>query len=133
MFVNCGFNSNKVGFVIDNSLGDKPNSAHGSAIGCTFNHQDSNNGYAIKIINSTPGYVFEGCQIFYGKTLLDNAEGIVFTGCNFGSNEGIEINSGKTVLYNGCIFGSSPALNKNNNNYTKFVNCFTRNGSTITL
>lgn len=133
MFVNCGFNSNKVGFVIDNSLGDKPNNAHGSAIGCTFNHQDSNNGYAIKIINSTPGYVFEGCQIFYGKTLLENAEGIVFTGCNFGSNEGIEINSGKTVLYNGCVFGSSPALSKNNNSYTKFVNCFTRNGSTITL
>lgn len=132
MFVNCGFNSNKVGFVIDNSLGDKTNNAHGSAIGCTFNHQDGNNGYAIKVINSTPGYIFEGCQIFYGKTLIENSEGIVFIGCNFGSNEGIEINSGKTVLYNGCVFGTNPNITKTNNSYTRFANCYTRSGSTVT-
>ena len=38
VFVNCGFNSNITGFLIDNSRGQSNNNSHGSAIGCTFNH-----------------------------------------------------------------------------------------------
>ena len=134
MFVNCGFNSNKLGFVIDNTNGDKPNNAHGSAVGCTFNHQNTNDnpGYAIMVINTSTGFVFEGCQIFYGKTLLTNSGGVVFTGCNFGSTEGIEIEGGGSILYNGCMFGSMPKISVTNNNSAYFVNCYLRKGGIVT-
>ena len=131
MFVNCAFNSNKVGFLIDNSNGDKPNNAHGSAIGCTFNHQDNNNGYAIKIYNTNTGFIFEGCQIFYGKTLIDNSSGIVFSACNFGRTEGIEINKGKIVIYDSCVFGSAPNVSITNNDYVIFDNCYVRSGEKV--
>ena len=131
MFVNCAFNSNKVGFVIDNSSGDMPNNAHGSAVGCTFNHMDNNEGYSIKIYNTNNGFVFEGCQIFYGKTLIDQSSGIVFTGCNYGRGEGIEVNKGGTVLFNGCLFGSAPKVTITDNKYTHFVECYLRSGEKI--
>ena len=131
MFVNCSFSQNKVGFLIDNSNGDMPNNAHGSAIGCTFNHQDSNNGYAIEIHTTSNGFIFEGCQIFYGKTRLDNAKGIVFTGCNFGRSEGIEINGGGTNLFNSCVFGTAPQVTISNNEYTRFDNCYLRSGDAL--
>ena len=129
MFVNCAFNSNKVGFVIDNSNNDMPNNAHGSAIGCTFNHLDNNNGYGFKIINVANGFIFEGCQIFYSKTYIKNSQGIVFSGCNFGRNEGIEVDGGGTVLYNSCVFGSAPVVSINNNSNVRFSNCYLRSGA----
>ena len=131
MFVNCAFNSNKVGFVINNSKGDKPNNSHGSAIGCTFNHLDGNNGYAINIHSASSGFIFEGCQIFFGKTRIENSIGIVFSGCNLGSGEVIEVKDGGTVLYSGCMFGKAPKVSIVNNEYVRFDNCYLRSGEKL--
>lgn len=131
MFVNCAFNKNQVAFIIDNSKGDQKNTAHGSVLGCTFNHSGDNMGYAIQIYNSNIGYIFEGCQFFYSKILLDNAAGIVFTSCNFGTEEGIEINRGGTILFSNCVFGSAPIVAIENNYYTHFNDCYLRSGQPL--
>lgn len=133
MFVNCAFNSNKVGFVIDNSKGDQKNTAHGSVVGCTFNHSGNNTGYGIQIYNSNVGFIFEGCQFFYSKILLENAAGIVFNGCNFGRGEGIEIKNGGTILFSNCVFGSAPVVTIENNDYTRFIHCYLRSGQLLDI
>ena len=58
VFVNCGFTSNKTGFVIDNSDGKANNQAHGCAVGCTFNHSDDNHGIGIAVYGAKWGYLF---------------------------------------------------------------------------
>lgn len=78
------------------------------------------------------GFVFEGCQIFYAKTFIENAEGILFANCNLGRDEGIQINGGGTILYNARMFGSKPNIIITNNKYTKFVDCYVRSGEMIT-
>ena len=72
IFVNCDFSSNtEYGFVIDNSQGQSPNNAHGSCVGCVFNHEfhngTSNSGTGILIMNAQHGFIFTGCQIFFSK------------------------------------------------------------------
>ena len=131
MFVNCAFNSNVIGFMIDNSKSDQINTAHGSVVGCTFNHSGSNTGYAIKIYNTSVGFIFEGCQFFYSKILLDRASGIVFAGCNFGRGEGLEINQGGAILFNNCVYGTAPVVTIVDNEYTHFNDCYLRSGESI--
>ena len=126
MFVNCAFNSNKVGFMIDNKDGNKPNNGHGSAIGCTFNHTDNNNGYAFKLYNAKSGFIFEGCQVFYGKTLIERSDGIAFTSCNFGRAESVTVKKGGVVLFSNCMFGSQPNIMISDNDHTHFDNCYVR-------
>lgn len=132
MFSNCSFTGNKIGFVIDGSDSSKTNLAHGSVVGCTFNHSGSNTGIGIKITNITHGFIFSGCQIFYSKIELKDAQGVVFSNCNFGRNEGILVNGGGALLFDGCMFGTSPLLEKNDNELVRFSNCYVRsNGEEV--
>lgn len=133
VFTNCGFNSNKTAFLIDNSKGQSINDSHGSAVGCTFNHSGKNEGIGIQVLGAKNGYVFSGCQIFYSKIVLDDAAGIVFCGLNFGREEDIIIRGGGSVIFSDCVYGTNPVIDIKNNEHVKFSNCYLRQGTEITL
>ena len=78
-YVSCQWNANYTGFQMKN---DGSNPAHGGCNGCTFNHNDNQ---AIQIDNCVNGWTFEGCQIFYGKIVLNESKGVIFNGNVWGS------------------------------------------------
>ena len=134
VFVNCGFNGNKTGFLIDNSQGQSNNNSHGSAVGCTFNHTDGNGGVGIKILGATSGYSFTGCQLFFSHIVLENSYNIVFSGLNTGRQVEIHIRGGKLTMFTDCSFGPMPdAITVEDNELVKFVNCWTRDGQPVDL
>jgi len=53
-----------------------PNNAHGSIVGCLLNHATK---YAIQAIDVTNGFIFDGCNIFYGEIYLKNSSGVIIT------------------------------------------------------
>lgn len=132
IFVNCDFSSNKLGFLMDNSQSQSPNNSHGSAIGCVFNHSDSNSGTGIKILNCDSGYVFTGCQIFYSKIEIEDSDGVVVSDSNFGlSNCDISVNGGGTVLFTNNMHQGTPTISIQNNSYVRFVNCYNRSTGAV--
>lgn len=133
IFVNCDFSTNKIGFLMDNSQGQSPNNSHGSAIGCIFNHADSNNGIGIKILNCDNGFIFDGCQIFFSQVYIEDSDGIVISSSNFGSdNITITISGGNTVLFANNMHQGSPTISITDNTKVHFVNCYNRStGATI--
>lgn len=133
LFVNCGINSNITGFVIDNGDSLIYNDSHGSVVGCTFNHSGSNSGIAIKLVGVTNGYVFDGCQVFYGKIDMKNSVGVQFSNCNIGRQVPIDVDGGGVILFNGNIFVSTPTVTKTNSPIIKTTNCYAYDGSIITI
>ncbi|MBQ8358162.1 MAG: hypothetical protein IJX39_10230 [Clostridia bacterium] len=132
VFVNCGFNANRTAFVIDNAEGQSCNNSHGSAIGCTFNHSGDNKGIGIMILGAKNGYVFSGCQMFYSKIILENAEGITFNAMNFSKNMEISVKGGGLILFTDSVFSKRPtSVSVTDNSLVKFINCFTREGEEI--
>lgn len=129
VFVNCAF-AGVVGFVIDNSGEDKRNNAHGSCVGCTFNHIDYmhdqahlGNGNAVFVKNSQNGFIFNDCQMFYGNIRVENSAGMSFNGCLLGGNPPTVTVIGSTpAFFNGCTFMQQPTINVNAS--TKMNNCY---------
>lgn len=116
-FTNCTFHGT-VGFLIDNSNNQSNNNAHGSVVGCTFNHIDNWNnpsvlgmGTAIKILNAANGYIFTGCQLWYGGIDIQNSRGIVLSDCLIGGNHpSIKITGSYFNSLQNCIFHATPDL-----------------------
>jgi hypothetical protein len=132
VFTNCGFNSNTTGFLIDNSHGQSNNNSHGSAVGCTFNHSDHNQGIGIQVLGATSGYVFSGGQMFFSKIVIENSEGITFDAFNYGKNMDISVKGGKITMFINSVFSNAPAsINVENNKLVKFIHCFTRDGEAV--
>lgn len=132
MFLNCGFNANVTGFVIDNSKNQSQNNSHGSAVGCTFNHSDDNRGVGIALYGAQWGYVFSGCQMFYSKIIIENSFGIQFTGMNFGRNMDISVKGGGVVSFQGSVFQSLPArFESEGSAVVRCDGCYTRDGDVI--
>ena len=129
-FVNCGFDSNTVGFLIDNSEKQSRNNSHGSVVGCTFNHSDSNKGIGIKVLGATYGYVFNACQLWASEVLVENSNNILFSNFGFG-DVNIKVSGGQLVMFSSCVFFEEPKLDVTEN--VKIVNCFTRYGSEVTI
>ena len=129
VFTACTFHGVK-GFVIDNSNNDKRNCAHGSVIGCTFNHIDNANrastlggGNAIEIKGITNAFVFSGCQLWYGAIDISNSRGVSFSNCLLGGNApAITVSGDYGVTFCGCTFHQMPELNVNAG--TKFDSCY---------
>ena len=130
-FVNCGFNANKIGYLIDNSRGQSNNNSHGSVVGCTFNHSDSNKGIGIILQGAANGYVFSGCQMFYSKIVVENSKNILFTGFNFGAKMEISIKDSGLVMFSGNMFLGEPSISAENVESLKIINCFNKDGSEI--
>lgn len=133
MFLNCGFDDNVTGFLIDNRAKQSPNNSHGSAVGCTFNHSDNNNGIGIQVLGAAHGYVFSGCQIFFSKIVLENASGIIFNSINLGRKTDIFVTGGDITLFTGCVFQLKVPITVTDNGNVKFINCYTRDGETVDL
>lgn len=128
-FVNCCFSANGTGFVIDNTDGQAPNCAHGSAVGCTFHHSDHNEGVGIYIKDATPGFVFSGGNLGFSKIVLENADAIVFNGFNFLRHVAISISGGTLTLFSGCAFHATPTLSVENNDAVHFDSCYMQDGT----
>ena len=132
VFTNCDFSTCKLGFLMDNSQSQSPNNSHGSCIGCVFNHTDSNTGTGISILNCANGFIFEGCQIFFSQINIEDSDGIVFSGCNFGAtNCDITIDGGGAILFLGNMHQTDPTKTITNNNHVIFANCYVRNTGTV--
>lgn len=134
IFTNCDFSTCKLGFLMDNSQSQSPNAAHGSCVGCVFNHTDNNTGIGISILNTTAGFIFDGCQIFFSQINIEDSDGIVFSSCNFGStNCDITIDGGGAVLFLGNMHQTDPTKTITNNNHVIFANCYVKStGALVT-
>ena len=124
----CGFDSNGWGFIV----GGTNNNGHGSAVGCSFNHNDVNAIYMEKVYF---GYIFSGCQVHDGCIRIDDkSKGTLFNGCNFG-NKVILSKSGTHPAYCvGSTFSTDPKENaeyQNTDNSLRFINCFNFNTGEI--
>lgn len=125
VFTACTFHGT-IGFSMDGSR----NSAHGSVVGCTFNHIDNWNrpstlggGTAILVKNAANGFIFTGCQIWYGAIDVRSSRGMAFSDCLIGGNSPeISVTGGYPAFFANCIFHSSPTLTVNS--ATKFDNCY---------
>lgn len=126
VFVNCDFSSCRgVALKMDNSQGQSPNGAHGSCVGCVFNHTANNAGIGIEILGFRPGFTFVGCQIFYSQIHLENSNGIIFDGCNCGyANCDINISGGGTVIFTNNMWEGAIPISIVNNSNVHFVNCY---------
>ena len=131
VFVNCGFDSNTTAFLMDNTDEKSINNSHGSAVGCTFNHSDSNKGIGIQILGANVGYIFSACQMFYSKIVAEDAHGIVFTGFNYGANQDIIIKGGSLIMFTDSVFREMPNVTIENNDAVKFSDCYTRHGEEV--
>lgn len=136
MFVNSHFNMNTIGWY-QYGIGVTPsNLGHGSAIGCIFNHNTSQ---AIWLQAGGNGFVFSGCQIWYGEIILRSLTGITFTGCELG---GVSVpitlygSSSKGHLFSGCRFSIQPTLSLQSSATADgciVKDCYLFDGTAVTL
>lgn len=131
VFTGCAFDANVLGFLMDNGDGKAINNSHGSAVGCTFNHTDDNQGIGIHIINNTAGFVFTGCQVFYSKTVVEHSKGIQFNNMNYGKNEEITVKGEGLVLFSHCAFTNAPTVLREEAPHLRFNQCYTRSGEAL--
>lgn len=141
VFTACTFHG-VIGFLIDNSANNKTNNAHGSCVGCTFNHIDNMNnpselgkGIGIKVLNTVAGFLFANCQIWYGRIHIESSKGIQITGCEIGGLGGseypvLETSGDYMVFVDNCLFQNNPT--KSTSSPTKFTNCWTYDGASVT-
>lgn len=159
-FANCNFSANLVGFYIngvdgkcvmsDGTTNTLRNGGHGNAVGCIIDHSGSNSGVAVYIRSLDSGWLFSGCQIFYGKIYLRGATYTLFTTINFGSSIVLYIygNSGTVQFDNMCvrsgivanvydsngdIIPESSYDDEGNLTRVKFLNAYSSSGAHYTL
>ncbi len=132
-FTACLFQATNTGFLINNSLGDKPNNSHGILNGCTIAHIGGNVKSAITIIGADYGHIINNCQIWYGSVNISNSNGILFSGCEFGrgttgGGATINIDGGNLVMFNGCLFlndiSRPPDITITDNTKVRFGGCY---------
>lgn len=138
LFTACTFHG-VVGFVMDNSSGTKQNGAHGSCVGCTFNHINNMNnveehgmGDAIVVKNMTNGFIFTGCQLWFGEINIQNSRGITFTSCQIGGGTPTITITGSTYpsFFIDCVFHAVPSIIAPDG--TRFIHClYDYDGSAI--
>lgn len=132
VFTSCDFSGNKVGFVMDNTNGNNANGAHGSAVGCTFNHINSNTGIAIKVINESNGFVFTGCQIFYGQIYIEKSKGVIISNSILGANNcDITVKDSTSIIFSNLTCSGDIVKNLSNNISVIFDNCYSRPSGNI--
>ena len=119
-YVSCQWNANNTGFKMEN---DGSNPAHGGCNGCTFNHNDNQ---AIQIDDCVNGWTFEGCQIFYGKIVLNESKGVIFNGNVWGSCRFYSTFTGErhvNLITNTYFQTERNVILSGNDGSTKVVNC----------
>ena len=132
-FSSCSFSANEVGFMIDNEGEKSPNNSHGTVVGCTFNHCGNNEGTAILLHGVSHGFLFTGCQIFYGKIVIKDSVNVVFNALNMGRKTSIDVTGGGLVMFTCCALrkATDTTITVAQNNAVKFINCYTSEGEAI--
>ena len=119
VFTGCTFQGS-IGFLMDNSAGDKRNNSHGSCVGCSFNHESL---YGVLAQGQTNGFVFSGCHFWYSPVKISASRGMAFNGCYFGGDTPrIEVSGSFGAFFANCIFHQSPNISADYN--TKFNACY---------
>jgi len=131
VFVNCGFNANKTGFLVDNRDGRAVNNTHGSAVGCTFNHSVGNAGVGIALYGVSWGFVFSGGQLGFSKIVVENAAGVQFDNMNFLHTVEIAVKGPRPVFFCGDMFFKKPVVTLSDGGAVRFCDCFTVDGETV--
>ena len=134
-FACCTFSSNSIGLILYADNGSPQNNGHGSAVGCSFNH---NTNKGISASNITYGYVFSACNIFYGDIGLTNSSGIIFESCIIMGHSSADnhsdiilLNCSGSVTFNDCIYINEPTITTTNSPYLSFMNCKTIDGEIV--
>lgn len=125
-FIGCHFNANHVGF----HLADGENNGHGSAVGCSFNH---NINISAQFDATTAGYALTGCQFFDGRLVFNNTAGIMISGSEFGTLS-IEANGGgANRIVDSFAVGTVTVTHDMNGNHSelKLINVFRADGSLV--
>lgn len=131
-FVNCDFSDSKsIGFVIDNSNGDKTNNSHGTCVGCSFNHIANNVGLALSLNGVTNGFTFGNCNIFRGSVEIIDSTGIAITDSLFGTSLTITITDSRAIVFSENTFQAAPTVTITRSPYTYFRNCLDRSTGTF--
>ena len=124
-FVNCDFSDSRVvGFVIDNSNGDKTNNSHGTCVGCSFNHIANNTGLALSLNGVTAGFTFGNCNIFRGSVEIINCIGVTITDTLFGKSATITITNSTAIQFANDTFQENPTVTVTGSSYPHFRDCF---------
>ena len=121
-FIGCTIGDNTTGFNIENPAGAE-NNGHGSCVGCSFNHNTS---WAIIASATQNGFLFSGCHVWYGKIFSENAQGIMFSGCTFGTNVSFTINSTSKTMIMDSVFLTEPTIAR-----AKMNGCYTFDGTLL--
>lgn len=135
VFENCSFSNNTVGVYLIGDDGDNSrNNGHGTIVGCTINHSNNNNGFAVicRGIDGN-GFVFDACQIWYGKIQIEESTGIIFSNCMFGAyntdTEIINYTANDLFLMN-CLFKVGATFSGSGGE-THTINCFKFDGEPV--
>lgn len=119
-FSACGFDMNVEGFRLMGGY----NTGHGSAVGCTFNH---NSVRAVRVSGVETGYVFSGCQFHYGCININTGKGILYSGCQFGNDMKYWNYTANPTRFVDCNFSQTPQTEATEYldayNGLRFVNC----------
>lgn len=103
---NCHFDKNVIGYSCDTTSMESANEGHGTAHGCSFNHNDV---YGIHYRSGSHGFMFIGCQIYYGHIYLRSTSGVAFIGCMIGGTNFIFYGGQGHRIIN-CSFSSQPTF-----------------------
>lgn len=136
-FIGCDFSGNTNAFYLNmSSAPDKAtNNGHGSCVGCTFNHNSDNTGYAIIANSIDHGFVFTGCQFWYGKIYSHSAlSPMMFDGCEFrGTADGaFELHNASTIIIANSLFEHEPVRQAIENSRVILTECYLKDGTLIT-
>ncbi len=122
-FIGCTFHGT-IGWLLDNTDNDLTNTGHGTCVGCFFNHIDNWNqsetlggGDAIKIIKGRNGFIFTGCQIWYGFIDIKSSVGISFNSCQIGDGAQyphITQTGSYPTYFSDCLFHQEPVISAAN-------------------
>lgn len=132
-FSSCGLDGNTYGFYMNAEKIESPNNGHGSCVGCTFNHNDT----AIYIRRLNNGFMFSGCQVFFGKIECWISAGVQFANCQFGGGMNILAAYGQVTRFSDCMFANSapPTFKIDGEKRSKIIitDCYDISGNPITF
>lgn len=137
-FAACGFDGNVYGFYAENYLVNgeyiHPNNGHGSATGCTFNHNAEE---AVHVKGIAYGFSFTGCQFFDGVVYLYESCAIMFYGCQFGAIPFVMKYAGTHHIAD-CVFSGMPTFEitpyaNSTREVVKIRDCYNLFGENVSL
>ena len=127
-FSNNHIDKNRVGLVMGNGLND----AHGSFVGCSFNH---NSLYGIALNLLSVGETFTGCNIWYAPIYIKSSRGVILDSCLIGNSaiyaDGNHPSGGVWMICNSMFLGGSSVAHDYNGNTSnvKLKNNWWMNGT----